>query len=61
MMAELAPQWGKFANPSGQVWPKDLSWPSTIQSNFCKNQENFKALTQHMNYPSGYFGIEFNQ
>ena len=45
MMAELTPPKGKFGHPSGQVWPKDLSWSIIIQSNLCKDQENFKALT----------------
>ena len=44
MMAELAPPSRKFGLPSGQVWPKDMSWHIIIQSN-CKFQENFKALT----------------
>ena len=35
---------GKYSHPSGQVWLKDLSWPTIIQSNVCKDQENFKAL-----------------
>ena len=38
MMAKLTPPRGKFGHHSGQVWPKDLSWPIIIQS----NQENFK-------------------
>ena len=52
MMAELTSPRGKVGHPSFQVWPKDFSWPIIIQSNFCKYQENFKALTYHMNYPS---------
>ena len=31
MVAELAPQWGKFGHPSGQVRHKAI----IIQSNFC--------------------------
>ena len=50
MMVELTP----FGHPSGQVWPKDFSWPITIQSNFCKDQDNLKALIYRINYPSWY-------
>ena len=57
MVVELTP----FGHLSGQVWPKDFSWPIAIQSNFCKDQDNFKALIYRMNYPSWYFGIQFNQ
>ena len=42
MMAELAPLWGMFGNPSGQVRQplgassaKELSGPIIIQSNIC--------------------------
>ena len=35
MMAELAPLWGKFGKPPGQVRKKELSWPIIIQSNLC--------------------------
>ena len=44
MMAELTP----FGHHFGQLWPKDLSWSIIKQSNFCKDQENFRALTYHM-------------
>ena len=45
MMAELTLPRGKSGHPLGQVWPKNLSWPTIIQSNFRKDQINFKALT----------------
>ena len=62
MMAELTPPRDKFGHPSGQSWPTDFSWPIIIQSNFCNwEQENFKALTYHMNYLCWYFGIQFDQ
>ena len=48
MMAELTPLRGKFDHHLVQRWPKDLSWSIIKQSNFCKDQENFKALTYHM-------------
>ena len=49
MMAQLTPPRAKFGHPSGQVWPKDLSWPITTQSSFCKDQGH---LTLHMNDPN---------
>ena len=44
MVAKLTLQWGKFGFPSGQVWPKNLSWPIIMQSNFCKDQEKIQGI-----------------
>ena len=67
MMAELAPLWCKFGNPSRQV--RQANCPGlllVIQSNVCswniaKGQENVTSLTKHMNYPSWFFGIPISQ
>ena len=49
MMAELAPLWGKFGNPSGQVrqrnYPGLLLYSQTSVVGIAKGQENVTALT----------------
>ena len=49
MMAELAPPWGKFGHPSGQVWQRNfpglLLYSQTSVVGIAKGQENVKALT----------------
>ena len=49
MMAELAPLWGKFGNPSGQVWHRNfpvlLLYSQTYVVGIAKGQENATALT----------------
>ena len=49
MMAELAPLWGKFGNPSGQVrqgnCPGLLLCSQTSVVGIAKGQENVTALT----------------
>ena len=49
MIAELAPLWGKFGNPSGQVWQRNcpglLSYSLTSVVGIAKGQENVTALT----------------
>ena len=49
MMAELAPLWGKFGNPSGQVrqWncPGLLLYSQTSVVGISKGKENVTALT----------------
>ena len=49
MMAELAPPWGKFGNPSGQVWQRNcpglLLYSKTSVVGIRKGQDNVTALT----------------
>ena len=49
MMAELAPLWGKFGNPSGQVRQRNcpglLLYSQTFVVGIAKGQENVTALT----------------
>ena len=49
MMAELAPLWGKFGNPSGQVrqrkCPGLLLYSQTSVVGIAKGQDNVTALT----------------
>ena len=49
MMAELAPLWGKFGNPSGQVrkrkCPGLLLYSQTSAVGIAKGQDNVTALT----------------
>ena len=55
MMAELAPPWGKFGHPSGQVRQRNcpglLSYSQTSVVGISKDQENVTAFTEHMDYP----------
>ena len=56
MMAELAPLWGKFGNPSGQVrqrnCPGQLLYSQISVVGIAKGKGNVTALTLHMNYQS---------
>ena len=49
MIAELAPPWGKFGHPSGQVRQKNcpglLLYSQTSEVGIAKGQENVPALT----------------
>ena len=49
MMAELAPLWDKFGNPSGQVRQRNcpglLLYSQTSVFGIAKGQENVTALT----------------
>ena len=49
MMAELAPLWGKFGNPSGQVRQKNcpglLAYSQTSVVGIAKGQDNVTAFT----------------
>ena len=49
MMAELAPLWGKFGNPSGQVRQRNcpglLLYSQTSVVEIAKGQENITSLT----------------
>ena len=61
MMAELAPLWGTFGNPLGQVrqmnCPGLLLYSQTSVVGITKGQDNVTAL---MNYLSWFFGILIN-
>ena len=65
MVPELAPPWGKFGHPSGQVRQRNcpglLLYSQTSVVGIAKGQENVTALTLHINYPSWFFGIQINQ
>ena len=49
MMAELAPLWGKFGNPSGQVRQRNCPvlslYSQTSEVGVAKGQENVTAFT----------------
>ena len=61
MVAELAPQWGKFGHPSEQVrqWP--ILYSQTAVVGIARGQEYVTTLTLHMDYPSWFFGIQIEQ
>ena len=52
MVAELAPQWGKFGHPSGQVRQRPILYSQTSVVGIAKDQEYVTTLTYHMDYPS---------
>ena len=45
MIAELAPPWGKFGHPSGQVRQGLLLYSQTTVVGIANGQENVTALT----------------
>ena len=65
MMAKLTPPRGKFGHLSGQVrqrnCPNLLLYSKNFVVGIAKGQENVTALTLHMDYPSWFFGLQFNQ
>ena len=61
MVAELAPQWGKFCHPSGQVRQRPILYSQTSVVGIAKGQEYVTTLTEHMEYPSWFFGIQIEQ
>ena len=61
MVAELAPQWGKFGHPSGQVRQRPILYSQTSVVGNAKGQEYVTTLTYHMDYPSWFFGIQIEQ
>ena len=44
MVAELAPQWGKFGHPSGQVRQRPILYSQTVVG-IAKGQEYVMTLT----------------
>ena len=45
MVAELAPQWGKFGRPSGQVRQRPILYSQTFVVGIAKGQEYVTTLT----------------
>ena len=61
MVAELAPQWGKFGHPLGQVGQRPILYSQTSVVGIEKGQEYVTTLTLHMEYPSWFFRIQIEQ
>ena len=45
MVAELAPQWGKFSHPLGQVGQRPILYSQTSVVGIAKGQEYVTTLT----------------
>ena len=45
MVAELAPQWGKFGHPSEQAGQRAISYSQTFVVGIAKGQEYVTTLT----------------
>ena len=45
MVAQLAPQWGKFSHPSGQVGQRPILYSQTSVVGIAKRQEYVTTLT----------------
>ena len=61
MVAELAPQWGKFGHPSGQVRQRPILYSQTSAVGIAKGQEHVTTLTNIWNIQVGSSEYKLNK
>ena len=61
MMAELAPQWGKFGHPSGQVRQRPILCSQTSVVGIAKGQEYVTTLSNIWTIKVGFSEYKLNK